>query len=187
VRVKSVETCRRKRSCHLARINECTLVEFTDTREHNNAALYVPQNRILFMTDYAWAFKRACVRVLRRFTAVSNERSGVHIFTQTAALQFENLSYEGKITDFIDCFKGEEEPKGRKGAMTGKKLDERKECGSNYFSLNFRWLFYWCNGKLHKKLTTASNVNAESHQYVWWCYSRLLRFASSINLMLIAG
>jgi len=60
--------------------------------------------------------------VLRRFNAVSNERSSVHIFTQIVALQFENLSYEGKITDFTDCFKGEEELKGRKCERKGEKI-----------------------------------------------------------------
>jgi len=63
---------------------------------------------------------RVRVCVLRRFNAVSNERSIVHKFTQTVALQFENVLYEGKITDFIDCFKGEV-IKGRKGTRKGKK------------------------------------------------------------------
>jgi len=82
----------------------------------------VLQNRILFMIEYVWAFTRVymcvcvCVCFLRRFNAVSNERSIVHKLTQTVALQFENLLCEGKITDCIDCFKGEEEIKGRKGA-----------------------------------------------------------------------
>lgn len=85
---------------------------------------------------------RVRVRVcLSSFDAVSNERRIVHKFTQTVALQFENLLYEGKITDVIDCFKGEEEIKGRKGARKGKKQDEGKECGSNYFSLNSKGRF----------------------------------------------
>jgi hypothetical protein len=81
------------------------------------------------------------VYVLRPSNAVSNERSSVHIFTQIVALQFENPSYEGKITDFIDCFKGDEELKGRTGARKGEKYDEGKECGCNYFSLNFKGCF----------------------------------------------
>jgi hypothetical protein len=36
-----------------------------------------------------------------------------------------------------------------------------------------RDVFYWCNGKLHTKLKTESNVNVESHQHVSWYCSRL--------------
>lgn len=67
---------------------------------------------------------RACV--LRHFNAVSNERSSIPIFTQIVALQFENLSYEDKIIDITDCFKGEEELKGRKGARKEKNRMKEK-------------------------------------------------------------
>lgn len=98
---------------------------------------------------------RACVRacILRRFNALSNERSSVHKFTQIVALQFENLSYEGKITDFIDCFKGEEEIKGRKSAKKGEKNRMKERDVEAIISRCIsRDVFYWCDGKLHKNL-----------------------------------
>jgi hypothetical protein len=121
-----VETCRRIQPCQWASINILSL-EFTDTREHNSAALYVPQNRILFMTEYAWTFTRECVRacvracVLSRFNAVSNERSSVHILTQIVVLQFENLSSLPLTHSLF------QRTRGAKGKVQGKKKYKMKE------------------------------------------------------------